>query len=415
MESNRKEIHSTSGSELDGMKIALCITGSVASMEIPRLARELMRHGADVVPVVSKAAKRLIQPELLEWATGNQVISRLTSKLEHVKLGGGGDGSAEIILIAPCTANTLSKIALGVSDTTVTALASVALGSGVPIIVAPGMHEPMYSNPAVKSAIDQLRSIGVTIMDPILEEGKAKLTSIDGIIQKVIESVVPQDMRNVETIVTAGPTIEQIDPVRVISNRSSGKMGIALAEEAQRRGASVTLIYGPGYAEIPSNILTIRVNTAKEMFNVAENELSTRRIGLFIAAAAPSDYSVKEESVKKISSNTRESLNVELVSTKKIVEMVKVSSNRTKLITFKASYSQSETESVHDVVDLFERSQADMVVLNDVSKNGIGFGSDYNEVTIFLTPDKYLEVPKSPKSQIAKRIIDALIEQDGGE
>ena len=102
-------------------------------------------------------------------------------------------------------------------------------------------------------------------------------------------------MRNVEVIVTAGPTIEQIDPVRVISNRSSGKMGIALAEEAQRRGASVTLIYGPGYAEIPSNILTIRVNTAKEMFNVAENELSTRRIGLFIAAAAPSDYSVKEE------------------------------------------------------------------------------------------------------------------------
>lgn len=390
--------------ELSGMKIILCITGSVAAMESPRIARELVRHGADVIPVLSKSARRLIKADLLAWATGNEVISRITSRLEHVQLAGGGREGADLILIAPCTANTLSKISSGISDTTVTTFASVALGSGTRVVVAPGMHEPMYSNPLLKSSLTRLQSVGVEIIDPLLVEGKAKLASVDKILSHIIRLNQPKDMRGMNVLVTGGPTISRIDSVRTISNRSSGKMGVALAKVVRDRGASVTLIYGPGSAAPPDGIVVKRVETTEEMFSCVKEELANGRINLLIAAAAPSDFVVPEPLKQKISTRERPSLSLELVASPKIINLLK-KRKTIHLVAFKASdHKSGKLES--ELEAIFAESAADMVVVNEISRPDSGFGSDYNEVAIYQNPKKRISIPRAPKDEIAKAVVD---------
>ena len=162
----KTDITSINGHELDGKKILLCITGSVSSMESPRIARELIKHGADVIPVLSRSASKLIGPQLLHWATGNDTITSLTGKMEHVQLANGGINSVDIILIAPCTSNTIGKLAQGISDDSISTICTVALGSNIPIVVVPGMHEPMYDNPILQNNISTLRKYGVTLFLP---------------------------------------------------------------------------------------------------------------------------------------------------------------------------------------------------------------------------------------------------------
>jgi len=224
-----KDIKSSRGRELEGRTVILCVTGSVASIEVPSLARELMRHGAEVNAVMSEAAEKLVRPETLEWATGNPVVRRLTGKTEHVRLAGKWKGKADLVLIAPCTANTMSKVAVGIDDTPVTTIASMALGGGIPLVICPAAHEPMYKNPAVVSNMQKLMERGVDFVGPRIEEGKAKMASIDEIVQAVLRSFTRKDMQGKRVVVTGGPTVEFIDPVRVITNLSSGKMGLALA------------------------------------------------------------------------------------------------------------------------------------------------------------------------------------------
>src|SRR2546428_3185870 len=158
-----KDIKSSRGRELEGRTVILCVTGSVASIEVPSLARELMRHGAEVNAVISEAAEKLVRPGTLEWATGNPIVRRLTGKTEHVRLAGKWKGKADLVLIAPCTANTMSKVALGIDDTAVTTIASMALGGGNPLINCPAAPEPMYQNPAVVSNVQRLRERGVDL------------------------------------------------------------------------------------------------------------------------------------------------------------------------------------------------------------------------------------------------------------
>ena len=219
-----KDIRSTRGKELDGKKVVLCVTGSVASIEVPSLARELMRHGADVNAVMSDSAEKLVRPETLEWATGNSVVRRLTGKTEHVRLAGEWEGRADLVLVAPCTANTISKMALGIDDTPVTTLASMALGGGIPLLVAPAAHEPMYRNPAVEANIQRLKDRGVGFVGPKFEEGKAKMATVGEIVDAAIRRLAKKDLEGRKIIITGGPTAEFIDPVRVITNFSSGKM-----------------------------------------------------------------------------------------------------------------------------------------------------------------------------------------------
>ena len=239
-----KDITGAKGSELAGRKVALLVSSSVASFKAPEIARELMRHGADVHVVVTPATEKMVGSDLLEWATGNQVVKELTGKLEHIALAGNSSTRVDLVLVSPATANTIGKLASGIDDTAVTTVAATAIGSKIPVLVAPAMHEPLYDHPIVRENIERLKRIGVEFIDPEIVEGKAKIASTDRIVKAVIAKLAShkKDLQGLRVLVTAGPTVEHIDPVRVITNRSSGKMGVAIAEETVSRGAETTLI-----------------------------------------------------------------------------------------------------------------------------------------------------------------------------
>ena len=248
-----KEIIGTRSNVLKGYSIVLCISGSVAATRSPDIARELMRDGAEVHAVMSQSSiEHIVHPHLMEWATGNPVVTQLTGKVEHITLAGEHEKHADLILVAPSTANTISKIACGIDDTPITTVVSTAFGSGIPILIVPAMHESLYKHPIVAENIGKLKSLGVEFIGPRIEEGKAKIAETREIVQAVIKRLIAKkDLMGKKVIVTAGPTVEHIDPVRVITNRSSGKMGVAVAKEAQARGAKVALIYGSGTATPP--------------------------------------------------------------------------------------------------------------------------------------------------------------------
>src|SRR5213078_2207297 len=240
-----KDITGTSGTQLSGKKIALLVSSSVASFKVPEIARELMRHGADVYAVISASTEKMIGSDLLEWATGNPVVRELTGKLEHIALAGKSSGHVDLVLIAPATANTIGKLASGIDDTPVTTVAATAIGSRIPVVIAPAMHEPLYDHPLVQENVQRLKKIGVEFVEPEILEGKAKIASTEKIVDAVITRLSANKSRDLEgrrVLVTAGPTMEHIDPVRVVTNRSSGKMGAAIAEEVASRGADTTLI-----------------------------------------------------------------------------------------------------------------------------------------------------------------------------
>ena len=403
------DILQSKGNELQDKRILFCITGSVAAMESPRIIRELIKHGADVVPVLNDTAISLISPMLLEWASGNTPITKLSGKMEHVRLANGKKDSADLILIAPCTANTIGKIANGICDDVITTICCVGLGSDIPVIVVPGMHEPMYLNPMVQNNLMKLKSMNVSIIDPVIMENKAKMANSDSILSAAVVKLFTQDLQGKNILVTAGPTVENIDPVRIITNNSSGKMGLSIASEAHRRGANVTLIYGPGTQSIPNNIRTLRIQTSAELFNVTQQELTSNNFDLYIAAAAPTDFKVINSSQEKISSRTLDSLKLELVPYPKTIDMVKAICPDTKLIVFKAIYDVSKTDTVKNINDLFVNSKADLIVVNDVSRENSGFQSDFNEVTIH-SKSKSFPISLTSKSNIAQAIIDSSIE-----
>jgi phosphopantothenoylcysteine decarboxylase/phosphopantothenate--cysteine ligase len=258
-----KQIVGTKGSLLKGKTICLCLTGSVAVTTAPIIAREFMRLGAEVICVMSRAACELITPALMEWATGNRVITGLTGAVEHVHLAGETPrvrGKADVILVCPATANTISKIAVAIDDTPVTTVVTTAFGSGTPIIVVPAMHESMYRHPILEENLLKLRQRGVEILLPRILEGKAKIARVDQIVDRVADIIViKKDLRGLNFLVTAGPGREYIDSVRFISNPSSGKMGMAIAEEILARGGQVTIINGHSEEDPPIGANVVNV------------------------------------------------------------------------------------------------------------------------------------------------------------
>src|SRR5216684_7544427 len=221
-----KDITGSKGNELQGKKIALLVSSSVASFKTPEIARELMRHGADVHVVTTPSSEKMVGADLLEWATGNPVVTKLTGKLEHIALAGNSQTHVDLVLIAPATANTIGKLASGIDDTPFTTVAPTAVGSKLPVLIAPAMHEPLYDHPIAQENIARLKRIGVEFVEPEIVEGKAKIASTAKIVQAVITRLSSQlssqrrDLEGHRVLVTAGPTVEHIDPVRVITNRS---------------------------------------------------------------------------------------------------------------------------------------------------------------------------------------------------
>ncbi len=231
----------------------LGVTGSIAAIETPRIVRELIRHGAEVRAVLSPEASRIVSEEALAFATGHPTISRLTGDVEHVTLLGPGEGRADLLLIAPATANTIAKIAHGIDDTPVTSCASVALGGGVPILLAPAMHAHMGQNPAVRASLEQLVAWGVGIVQPEAAEGEEKLASPEEVAAAVLHRLASGPWVGRHVIVIGGASRESIDDVRSVTNESSGETAVQLATQAHFRGASVELWAGALQVPVPGS------------------------------------------------------------------------------------------------------------------------------------------------------------------
>jgi len=396
-----KDIAGSDGTELASRKIVLCITGSVAAYRAIDLARLLMRRGAEVHAVMTEStAANLLHPEMMKWATGNDVVTELTGDLEHVMLA--DYGMSDLIIVYPCTANTLGKMAAGIDDTPVTSVLSVALGSKIPIIIAPAMHEAMYENKFIQQNVDRLR-MHVTFIEPSIEEGKAKVAEPEQVVGASIAILSKGALSGKRVLVTAGSTVEHIDPIRVITNTSSGKMGIAIAQEAEKMGAHVTLIYGHGSEQV--NGKALRVSTSEEMNKVVVSELSSKKYDIAIMAAAVADFMPAKRSEKKIDTRAGR-IDLPLVATRKIIDEVKKKSKDTFLVAFKADYDVADSALVEKAYKKLQESRADVVVANDLGRKGSEAGSDRNQVFIVDKKKNVIHVPLESKSVVAKKLLE---------
>lgn len=393
------DIKGTKGKELEKQKIVLCITGSVAAVKCPELARELMRHGADVRACMTSSAIGLITPQLMHWATGKDVVTEITGKIEHIELAQWAD----LVLVAPATANTLGKMAHAIDDTPVTSVVSVALGLEKPIVAVPAMHESMYQHKLFKENLAKLRSAGVHVLEPRIEEGKAKLVSVEEIVQFVIELLGPHDMEDMRVLVTAGPTVEPIDPIKLITNRSSGKMGVAVARVAASRGAEVTLIYGPGTEVPPSNVKVVRVQTTREMCEAFKRELKSPH-DIIVSTAAAQDFAIERPAKQKLRHS--EPSMFKLVPAPRVLNGVRKLAPNAFVVGFKAEFNVSDEELLAAAREKLDEG-LDMVVANDVARPGAGFGSETNEVIIVMFSGS--KPMRATKVEIAKAILDAAV------
>ena len=393
------DIVSSDGTELSGKKIVLCVSGSVAAYKAIELARLFMRHGADVTCVASKAATDLIKPSYFKWATGNEVITKLTGDLEHIKIA--DYKQSDLIVVYPCTANTLGKLANGIDDTPISTVLSVGLGSKIPIVIALAMHQAMYENPAVIKNIEFLEK-KIDFIAPNFVEGKAKAAEPEEILDFVLDKFgASQVLRGKRILITAGPTIEYIDPVRVITNQSSGKTGVLLASELISAGAKVTLIYGPGRESPPKGAKVVNIQTLQEMFNAVKKEMK-KKFDIVIMAAAASDYTPEKSSTIKIKSNL-DRIVLKLKRAPKIIDEIKKMQRDVFLVGFKAEARISKENLVKEARKKIRESEADLIIANDVGTKKYKDNPNYNNVVI-VDSKKIIESGWKNKSKIVKFI-----------
>ena len=393
------DIVGSDGTELAGKKIVLCVSGSVAAYKAIELARLFMRHGADVICVASKAATDLIKPAYFKWATGNEVITKLTGDLEHIKVA--DYKRSDLIVVYPCTANTLGKLANGIDDTPISTVLSVGLGSKIPIVIALAMHQAMYENPAVTKNIEFLKK-KVDFISPDFAEGKAKAAEAEEILDFVLKKFGSSHvLRGKNVLITAGPTIEYIDPVRVITNQSSGKTGVLLTSELISAGAKVTLIYGPGKESPPKGAKVVTVKTVQEMFNAVEKEMK-RKFDIVIMAAAASDYTLQKSSATKLNSDLDEIV-LKLKRAPKIIDKIKKMQRDVLLVGFKAETNVSKESLVKQARKKIRESGADLIIANDVGIKKYKENPDYNNVVV-VDSKKIIESGWKNKTKIAKFI-----------
>ncbi len=372
------EIVNSYGVELSGKKIVLCVAGSVAAYKAIELARLLMRHGADVTCVASNAVTKLVQPDYFKWATGNEVITKLTGELEHIRLA--DYNQADLIIVYPATANTLGKLANGIDDTPVSTVLTVGFGSKIPILMCPAMHASMYDNSAVKKNIEFLKN-KIEFLSPQMIEGKAKASEPEDVLENVLKKFgFSSILKNKKILMTAGPTIEYIDPVRVITNQSSGKTGVLLASELISAGSKVTLVYGPGIEKPPKGAKVIKVSTSKEMYNEVKKQMK-KKFDVVIMAAAAADYIPENPSKQKIKSS-QSKIKISLKLAPKIIDQIKKIQKNVILVGFKAETNLSKKDLISLAKKKLQESNADMIIANDIGASRYKKNPNNNEVLI---------------------------------
>jgi phosphopantothenoylcysteine decarboxylase/phosphopantothenate--cysteine ligase len=382
---------------LAGVNVALGVTGSIAAVKVVELAHELRRRGASVRAVMTDSARGIVHTWAVEFATDNPVVTEITGRVEHVELC-GREGWADVFLVAPATANTVGKIASAIDDSPVTTCATTALGAGVPTVVAPAMHEPMYDHPGVLDAIDRVESWGVEFVAPRIEESKAKIATEDAIALEVARASSPDRFSGANVVVTSGATGEPIDPVRLLTNRASGKTGRAVARACYALGADVMLVHqgeDVPYAEV------VQVETAAEMTEAVVDRVSTGAADALVSAAAISDYTVEAED-EKIRSG--QDLTLDLRPTPKLIDSVREASDLP-IVGFKAETSGDDESMVEAARETLRRAGLSFVVANDAGVMG-----DDETRTLFVRENSVREY-EGTKAELGRKVAEELADE----
>ncbi|MFB6281782.1 MAG: bifunctional phosphopantothenoylcysteine decarboxylase/phosphopantothenate--cysteine ligase CoaBC [Haloferacaceae archaeon] len=385
---------------LDGVNVALGVTGSIAAVKTVELAHELRREGAAVRGVLTDGARGIVHPWAVEYATGRPAVTEITGAVEHVDLC-GTEGWADVLLIAPATANTVGKVAAAIDDTPVTTCATTALGAGLPVVVAPAMHEPMYDHPGVLDAIERLEGWGVRFVEPRVEEGKAKVAAPSAVATAVARAVGERPLDGRSVVVTGGATTEAIDPVRTLSNRASGRTGRAVARACHVRGADVTLLHdGPSvpYADVRP------VESAAEMREAAL--AATADADALVSAAAISDFTV-ETRPEKIRSG--EPLTLDLEPAPKLLDAVRDERPGLTMVGFKVETADDDDALVAAARRIADRAGLAFVVANHASAMG-GEGT-----RALLVREGSVEEYAGPKRGLGARVAAELAAELDGD
>jgi phosphopantothenoylcysteine decarboxylase/phosphopantothenate--cysteine ligase len=391
------------GPLLIGKQILLGVTGSIASYKAVALLRTLLREGAEVHVVMTQSATKFVTPLTFEVLSGHPVsmdMFEAHQEMKHLSL----PAQADAILIAPATANCLAKAVLGLGDDL---LSTMLLTAQCPLIVAPAMDGGMWSHPSVKEHVATLRARGTIVVDPEIgtlasgQIGQGRLAEEDTIIEAVQGALVPQrDWHGHRVLVSAGPTQEPIDPVRFISNRSSGKMGYAVAEAAQARGAQVVLVTGPTALPTPRGVETISVTTAEDMLKTLSARLAWSTS--VIMAAAVADFRPTHLASQKIKKQGRTDQTLDLEQTPDILSFLSAQRTTQLMIGFAAETS----DVIVHAKDKLTAKGLDLIVANDVTREGAGFGSDQNAAILIDRQGGMTELPLMPKRALADAILD---------
>ena len=392
-------------SEMKKPCVVLGVTGGIAVYKACELLRLLQKRGIDVFVVMTQNACRFVAPLTFETLSGHPVAVDTfdrpqTWEVEHIALA----KRADLFLIAPATANIMGKMACGIADDM---LSTTVMATRAPVLVAPAMNTGMWENAAVQQNVKTLRARGVEIVAPVSghlacgDNGAGKLEDVAVIAERACELLfAKKDMEGLHVMVTAGPSREALDPVRYISNRSSGKMGYAIAQVAQKRGAEVTLLSGPVAIEAPQGVKLVPFTTTQELFDRA-SELAQEQ-DLLIQAAAPADYRAKEIAPQKIKKQGGEPMTFTLVENPDVAATLGKAKRSGQVF---VGFAAETNDVLAHARDKLARKNLDMIVANDVTRPGAGFDVDTNIVTL-ITKDGQEALPMMSKAEVAQRILD---------
>jgi phosphopantothenoylcysteine decarboxylase/phosphopantothenate--cysteine ligase len=392
---------------LGNKKILLGVTGGIAAYKAAELLRQLIKAGAEVRVVMTPSAQEFVQPLTYQALSGHRVYIDLfdaeaESAMDHIELARWCD----LLLVAPASANFLGKLSAGYADNL---LLTLCLASKQAVAVAPAMNQQMFANAATRDNIDQLNARKVLVWGPADGEqacgdvGPGRMLEPEQLVNNVVLHFMPGQLDGVELLLTAGPTREAIDPVRYISNRSSGKMGYALAEAALKEGASVTLVSGPVALPAPPGATLVAVESAQQMYDAVMQQASQSDI--FIACAAVTDYRVDQAADHKIK-KTADEMSLQLVRNADILAAVSALEKRPFCVGFAAETRQLEKYALGKL----KQKNLDMIAANQVGDSDSGFETDFNQLEVFW-PQGRQSIERASKTEIAKQLIDLIVER----
>ena len=384
-------IRGSVSSLLSGKTIVLGITGSIAAVECFELSRELMRHGARVIPVLSSEATKLITPYAMSFATGEETITELDGRVQHVTLLGDVPGRGDLLLIAPCTANTISKIACGIDDTTVTTMATVALGSGVPLLIAPAMHGAMFHNPMVAENIERLKKANVEFIGPRMEGRKAKIANMQEIVHATIRRLSAGEMCGKKVLVIGGSSAERMDDMRIITNLGTGETAVELAMAGYHQGADMELWMGRHSVALPSFLPTRRFESLADL----KNMIPDISHDIVLVPAALSDFTLNGERGKLPSEEG--GVTLRLKSAPKMLPLIRERCGT--VVGFKAESQVDEATLLSEARSSLKKNDLLAVAANDLKDVTKG------QTRIVLVTKKGKKALEGSKSQVAHMII----------